>query len=200
VIMKIIVLSNVYPPAEDSWQTAELLRWVMSNHANDGYLRIIDVGSGTGILALTALNEIVSKGGTAWVLAADHDYNASMNTRINLVNNGLYHYADVITMNLLDAIRTRFCLDIVVSNPPYLPGNWNEDWRIFGGSHGNDVIKQLIQQICQYKASMFILTQSSLSNWEESIDYLGRCGYKLVMIKATHYFFEDIITMVFNKV
>ncbi len=77
--MRIKVLSNVYPPAEDSWQTAELLRWVVSNYIGNKALRIIDVGSGTGILTLAALEEVVSRGGgTAWVLSIDHDINASV--------------------------------------------------------------------------------------------------------------------------
>ncbi|GAB6947502.1 class I SAM-dependent methyltransferase [Vulcanisaeta sp. JCM 16161] len=198
--MKIKVLSNVYPPAEDSWQTAELLRWVVSNHVGNEALRIVDVGSGTGVLTLTALEEAVNRGGIAWVLPIDHDVNASVNTRLNLVNNDLYQYADVITANLLDAIRVGFRIDILVSNPPYLPGNWDEDWRIFGGPRGNEVIKQLIRHACSSSVSTIILTQSSLSNWEESVDYLGRCGFKLIMIKATHYFFEDIITMVFERI
>ena len=191
-------MNNVYPPAEDSWQTAELLRWVINNHASNMALRIIDVGSGTGVLTLTALEEAIRKGNTVWVLSIDHDINASVNTRINLIDNGLYQYADVITTNILDAVKARFHVDIVVSNPPYLPGNWYEDWRIFGGPRGNEVAKQIIQWVCWGGASMVILTQSSLSNWDEVAYHMGLCGFKLIMVKATHYFFEDIITMVFE--
>jgi len=47
----LIILDNVYPPAEDSWQTAEVLGWVLENYVGgSGTLRIIDVRSGTGIL------------------------------------------------------------------------------------------------------------------------------------------------------
>lgn len=157
------------------------------------------MGSGTGILTLAALEEVINKEGITWVLAVDIDYNASMNTRINLIDNGLYQYADVITANLLDTIKAGFRIDVVISNPPYLPGNWSEDWRIFGGPHGNEVARSLMQLVCQGRVRMVILTQSSLSNWEDLIDYLGRCGFKLIISKATHYFFEDIITMVFEK-
>ncbi len=172
----------------------------MSRNASDRALRIIDVGSGTGILTLAALEEAVSNGGSAWALSIDHDINASINTRVNLLDNGLYQYADVVTMNLLDAVREGFTIDIIVSNPPYLPGNWSEDWRVLGGPHGNEVIKQLILRICRGEAGVVILTQSSLSNWEESAYCLGRCGFKLVMVKAIHYFFEDVVTMVFERV
>jgi len=196
--MRLIILDNVYPPAEDSWQTAEVLGWVLENYVGgSGTLRIIDVGSGTGILTLTAIEKAVSKGINAWVISIDYDVNASINTRLNLINNGLYSYADVLSTRTLDAIKNNARLKVIVSNPPYLPGDWFEDWRIFGGSQGNEVIKQIVNYACDNRVDIVVLTQSSLSNWEETVELMGMCDYKLVIVKTSHYFFEDIITMVF---
>ena len=196
--MRLIILDNVYPPAEDSWQTAEVLGWVLENYVGgSGTLRIIDVGSGTGILTLTAIEKAVSKGINAWVISIDYDVNASINTRLNLINNGLYSYADVLSTRTLDAIKNNARLKVIVSNPPYLPGDWFEDWRIFGGSQGNEVIKQIVDYTCGNRVDIVVLTQSSLSNWEETVELMGMCDYKLVVVKTSHYFFEDIITMVF---
>ncbi|MFP3236202.1 MAG: methyltransferase [Vulcanisaeta sp.] len=196
--MRLIILDNVYPPAEDSWQTAEVLGWVLENYVGgSGTLRIIDVGSGTGILTLTAIEKAVSKGINAWVISIDYDVNASINTRLNLINNGLYSYADVLSTRTLDAIKNNARLKVIVSNPPYLPGDWFEDWRIFGGSQGNEVIKQIVNYTCGNRVDIVVLTQSSLSNWEETVELMGMCDYKLVVVKTSHYFFEDIITMVF---
>ncbi|MCG2864251.1 MAG: methyltransferase [Vulcanisaeta sp.] len=196
--MRLIILDNVYPPAEDSWQTAEVLGWVLENYVGgSGTLRIIDVGSGTGILTLTAIEKAVSKGINAWVISIDYDVNASINTRLNLINNGLYSYADVLSTRTLDAIKNNARLKVIVSNPPYLPGDWFEDWRIFGGSQGNEVIKQIVDYTCGNRVDIVVLTQSSLSNWEETVELMGMCDYKLVIVKTSHYFFEDIITMVF---
>jgi len=196
--MRLIILDNVYPPAEDSWQTAEVLGWVLENYVGgSGTLRIIDVGSGTGILTLTAIEKAVSKGINAWVISIDYDVNASINTRLNLINNGLYSYADVLSTRTLDAIKNNARLKVIVSNPPYLPGDWLEDWRVFGGSQGNEVIKQIVNYACDNRVDIVVLTQSSLSNWEETVELMGMCDYKLVVVKTSHYFFEDIITMVF---
>jgi release factor glutamine methyltransferase len=196
--MRLIILDNVYPPAEDSWQTAEVLGWVLENYVGgSGTLRIIDVGSGTGILTLTAIEKAVSKGINAWVISIDYDVNASINTRLNLINNGLYSYADVLSTRTLDAIKNNARLKVIVSNPPYLPGDWFEDWRIFGGPQGNEVIKQIVNYTCGNRVDIVVLTQSSLSNWEETVELMGMCDYKLVIVKTSHYFFEDIITMVF---
>jgi release factor glutamine methyltransferase len=196
--MRLIILDNVYPPAEDSWQTAEVLGWVLENYVGgSGTLRIIDVGSGTGILTLTAIEKAVSKGINAWVISIDYDVNASINTRLNLINNGLYSYADVLSTRTLDAIKNNARLKVIVSNPPYLPGDWFEDWRIFGGPQGNEVIKQIVNYACDNGVDIVVLTQSSLSNWEETVELMGMCDYKLVIVKTSHYFFEDIITMVF---
>jgi len=196
--MRLIILGNVYPPAEDSWQTAEVLGWVLENYVgSSGALRIIDVGSGTGILTLTAIEKAVSRGINAWVISIDYDVNASINTRLNLVNNGLYSYADVLSTRTLDAIKNNARLKVIVSNPPYLPGDWFEDWRVFGGPQGNEVIKQIVNYTCGNRVDIVVLTQSSLSNWEETVELMGMCDYKLVVVKTSHYFFEDIITMVF---
>jgi release factor glutamine methyltransferase len=196
--MRLIILGNVYPPAEDSWQTAEVLGWVLENYVgSSGALRIIDVGSGTGILTLTAIEKAVSRGINAWVISIDYDVNASINTRLNLINNGLYSYADVLSTRTLDAIKNNTHLKVIVSNPPYLPGDWFEDWRIFGGPQGNEVIKQIVNYTCGNRVDIVVLTQSSLSNWEETVELMGMCDYKLVVVKTSHYFFEDIITMVF---
>jgi len=196
--MRLIILDNVYPPAEDSWQTAEVLGWVLENYVGgSGTLRIIDVGSGTGILTLTAIEKAVSRGINAWVISIDYDVNASINTRLNLINNGLYSYADVLSTRTLDAIKNNARLKVIVSNPPYLPGDWFEDWRIFGGSQGNEVIKQIVDYTCGNRVDIVVLTQSSLSNWEETVELMGMCDYKLVIVKTSHYFFENIITMVF---
>jgi release factor glutamine methyltransferase len=196
--MRLIILGNVYPPAEDSWQTAEVLGWVLENYVGgSGTLRIIDVGSGTGILTLTAIEKAVSKGINAWVISIDYDVNASINTRLNLINNGLYSYADVLSTRTLDAIKNNARLKVIVSNPPYLPGDWFEDWRVFGGPQGNEVIKQIVNYACDNRVDIVVLTQSSLSNWEETVELMGMCDYKLVVVKTSHYFFEDIITMVF---
>lgn len=196
--MRLIILGNVYPPAEDSWQTAEVLGWVLENYVgSSGALRIIDVGSGTGILTLTAIEKAVSRGINAWVISIDYDVNASINTRLNLINNGLYSYADVLSTRTLDAIKNNTHLKVIVSNPPYLPGDWFEDWRVFGGPQGNEVIKQIVNYTCGNRVDIVVLTQSSLSNWEETVELMGMCDYKLVVVKTSHYFFEDIITMVF---
>jgi release factor glutamine methyltransferase len=196
--MRLIILGNVYPPAEDSWQTAEVLGWVLENYVgSSGTLRIIDVGSGTGILTLTAIEKAVSRGINAWVISIDYDVNASINTRLNLINNGLYSYADVLSTRTLDAIKNNTHLKVIVSNPPYLPGDWFEDWRVFGGPQGNEVIKQIVNYTCGNRVDIVVLTQSSLSNWEETVELMGMCDYKLVVVKTSHYFFEDIITMVF---
>jgi release factor glutamine methyltransferase len=160
---------------------------------NDCIPRVIDVGSGTGILAIIAAARALKRNISPWVIAIDHDYNASMNTRINIINNGLHNYADVVSTTVLNAIKHGIHINIIVSNPPYLPGDWREDWRIFGGPDGNYVIRQLINRICNIKVDIVVLTSSSLSNWEEVVWFLRSCGYKLIIIKSIHYFLKILL-------
>mgnify|MGYP001626349155 CR=1 FL=1 len=197
--MKLVILDGVYPPAEDSWQTARILSWVVKHLAgNSTMLKIVDVGSGSGVLTLTAVSESLKNNVGVWVLAIDHDYLAATNTKLNLVNNNLYEYVDVVSTSTLDAIRDNAHFNIIVSNPPYLPGDWSEDWRIFGGLGGIEIAKRLVNEVCiGNKADIVVLTLSSLSDWEEVIKLLRDCNYKLVVMYSGHYFFEDIITIVF---
>src|SRR5262245_5107763 len=78
-------------------------------------LSIIDVGTGSGCIAVTLALELP---GTQ-VFAADVSFEALVVARENADN--LHAPVQYVCMDVLDAIRTKF--DFIVSNPPYVRRN-----------------------------------------------------------------------------
>jgi release factor glutamine methyltransferase len=79
--------------------------------------RALDVGTGTGILALAA-----ARAGAASVIALDINPHAARTAADNAQTNGLDDRVTALCSNLLSAVAPRPLFDIILSNPPYFPG------------------------------------------------------------------------------
>jgi release factor glutamine methyltransferase len=75
--------------------------------------RVIDVGTGTGILALAA-----ARAGAENVVAADINPNAARNADENARSNGLGGRVVGLCSNLLAALAPRPLFDVILSSPP----------------------------------------------------------------------------------
>jgi methylase of polypeptide subunit release factors len=75
--------------------------------------RVIDVGTGTGILALAA-----ARAGAENVVAADINPNAALNADENARSNGLGGRVVGLCSNLLAALAPRPLFDVILSSPP----------------------------------------------------------------------------------
>jgi release factor glutamine methyltransferase len=75
--------------------------------------RVIDVGTGTGILALAA-----ARAGAESVVAADINPNAARNAAENARANGLGERVAGVCSNLLAALAPRPLFDVILSSPP----------------------------------------------------------------------------------
>jgi release factor glutamine methyltransferase len=75
--------------------------------------RVIDVGTGTGILALAA-----ARAGADSVVAADINPNASLNAEENARANGFGGRVAGLCSNLLAALAPRPLFDVILSSPP----------------------------------------------------------------------------------
>jgi release factor glutamine methyltransferase len=74
---------------------------------------VIDVGTGTGILALAA-----ARAGAKSVVAADINPNAARNANENARSNGLGGRVTGLCSNLLAALAPRPLFDVILSSPP----------------------------------------------------------------------------------
>lgn len=81
----------------------------------DAPLRVLDLGTGSGILLAALLLEYPK----AFGVGAERDVEAARTARSNLAVLGIAHRARIVCGDWASAIGMQF--DIVVSNPPYIP-------------------------------------------------------------------------------
>ena len=114
-------------------------------------LRIADVGTGSGCIALALAKELPN----AEVHATDNSAAALEVAKVNAARHQLDHRTRFHQTNLLEGLQPPF--DFVVSNPPYV-GESEEDQvqlevrkfeprsAVFSGPNGTEVIERLIPQ------------------------------------------------------
>jgi release factor glutamine methyltransferase len=131
--------------------------------ASGGALRIADVGTGSGCLAVALAKEFPE----ATVVATDISAAALDIARRNANRHGVSARIEFHECNLLDAffspLTTRHSplpFDLIVSNPPYIARKESGDLprevrehephaALFGGSHGSELYAPLIAQAAQ---------------------------------------------------
>ena len=96
-------------------ETSELVEWVASEAT--GNERILDIGTGSGCIAVSLANKMPQSEVTAWDISAEALTVATENSRINGTE-VLFEQVDIITYQ---PEEKQF--DIIVSNPPYIKEN-----------------------------------------------------------------------------
>lgn len=98
-------------------ETEELVDWVLADHAHVAGLKSIDVGTGSGAIALSLAHALVD----ARVMGLDVSTDALALARENTDRLGVeveWHEWDVLWP---DRLPEAHALDLLVSNPPYVP-------------------------------------------------------------------------------
>ncbi len=146
-------------------------------------MRIVDVGTGSGCIALALAKELAE----AEIHATDISHDALEIARANAARLGLQSRIQFRETNLLEGIGSGF--DFVVSNPPYV-GESEQDQvqlevrkfeprtAVFAGPTGLEVIEQLLPQagkalraggwlIMEVSGTIAQQTRDLLRDWEE---------------------------------
>lgn len=79
-------------------------------------LRVADIGTGTGIIAMSA-----ARAGAADVVAIDINPNAALSARENAQSHGFADRISVVCGDLLTALAAGPRFDVILSNPPFFP-------------------------------------------------------------------------------
>ncbi|NJE62024.1 HemK2/MTQ2 family protein methyltransferase [Thermococcus sp. 21S7] len=172
---------QVYEPAEDTFLLAE-------NLAVRGGDRALDVGTGTGLIALLMAKK------ASFVLGVDINplavELAGENARINGIKNVEFRLSD-----LFERVEGKF--DVVTFNAPYLPGEPEEpiDLALVGGETGREVLDRFIQEVPEYlkPGGTVQIVQSSITGVEETLRMLKKAGLTGKIAARRHVFFEDIV-------
>jgi len=106
------------------------------NRLDLGGKRVVDVGTGSGILALAA-----ARAGAKEVIATDINPNAVVTTAENARANGLDDRVTVLCSDLLSALAPRPLFDVILSSPPKHAGEPRDlaDRGWHAGPHYRDI-------------------------------------------------------------
>ncbi|MEM9411214.1 MAG: peptide chain release factor N(5)-glutamine methyltransferase [Planctomycetota bacterium] len=114
-------------------------------------IRILDIGTGSGCIAITLAKQIENSQITACDISADALAVAELNSIENEVE------IEFLLSDLFDAVETGTKVDFIVSNPPYIGlaeessvdesvKNFEPHQALFAGQNGLDVISRLVEQ------------------------------------------------------
>ena len=182
----------IYKPREDSFLLQKYVRKYTKG-------RVLDMGTGSGIHALTALEK------TKDVLAVDVNEEA-----VKLVRN---KGVNVRISDLFSNVDGKF--DLIAFNPPYLPRevedcgvkltmkdlNYEDDIAIVGGDKGSETIERFFSEVSNYlkEDGKILISFSSITGDVEGI--MRKYGFEFEKLEEIKFFFEKIfVYLVYKKV
>jgi release factor glutamine methyltransferase len=183
--IKISTYQDVYGPEEDSFLLAENMK------IPEG-AKVLDVGTGTGFLALAAAEYASS------VVGVDVNPKAVELARKNAEANGIRNVKFLIG-DLFSAIREDERFDVIIFNPPYLPvGEYDALGRSWsGGAGGLEVVKKFISAAPKHlnEDGEILLLLSSLNDMRKVRMMLREAGLLCEVAARKKMFFEELVVV-----
>ncbi|MGZ3119274.1 HemK2/MTQ2 family protein methyltransferase [Streptomyces sp. H62] len=183
-----MVLPGVYAPQEDT----ALLAGALSDESLPPAASVLDVGTGTGALALTAARR------GARVTAVDVSWRAVCAARVNAARAGLR--IRVRHGNLFTPVRGE-TFDLVLANPPYVPapgGGRRPRGAARAWDAGHDG-RLVLNRICREAPALLrpggvlLLVQSALSDPERTVTQLREAGLKAAVTRRQRIAFGPVV-------
>lgn len=169
---------EVYRPAEDSYLLAKNVEKLV-------YGRVLDMGTGSGIQAVTA----AKKTQVTHVTAVDLNPAALDSAREMAEEERVLGKIDFLVSDLFENVSC--CFDWILFNTPYLPSDGEADeisWA--GGPTGSEVIKLFLKDSTRFlsEGGSILMLYSTHSNMvDEDFD-----GFKLILLEEKSLFFEKL--------
>ncbi len=168
-------LSNeVYVPREDTYLLVEATRDEVDREDE-----VLDMGTGTGILALIAAKDCEK------VVGVDVDKKALELAKENARRNDIEN-VEFVQSDLFEEVDGKF--DLVVFNPPYLPGevreeNFQGSEQWFGGETGREVIGRFSEELDDHLSGdgRALVMVSSLTGFEETREMFTERGFTVTV-------------------
>ena len=146
---------------------------VAINQTQPKVLRIVDIGTGSGCIAIALAKALPQAQVYALDISAEALTLAKHNSKKNNVKNITFIQSD-----LFSNLPSNFRCDLIVSNPPYIPPtahlepsvkNWEDPQALFADNQGRAIITKIIDQ-----APQFLQNSSLLYNLVLEIDMTHR--------------------------
>ena len=135
-------------PRPETEQLVELL--ILHFKPETAYSRMVDVGTGSGVIALTLAAEFPK----AEIVGADISEDALMLARENAERLGVVDRVRFLRSNLLESVKPDF--DVIAANLPYVSTKDRQNLSrevlhdpevaLFAGARGDELVRQLIAQ------------------------------------------------------
>ena len=175
-----------YLPREDSF----LLQKCIKDYAHG---RILDMGTGSGILAVEAARF------SDEVIAADIDSGAIKSCQEKIQKNGSPKIKFIVS-DLFAKVYGKF--DLIIFNPPYLPNHPDtKDIALDGGEKGYELAQRFLGQAVHYltKDGKILLLISTLTNRKKIEATLIEKKCKFKIIKEQKMDFESLFVYLIEK-
>ncbi|MER7056475.1 MULTISPECIES: HemK2/MTQ2 family protein methyltransferase [unclassified Streptomyces] len=183
-----MVLPGVYAPQEDT----ALLAGALSDESLPPGAAVLDVGTGSGALALAAARR------GARVTAVDVSWRAVCAARVNAARCGLR--IRVRHGNLFTPVRGE-SFDLVLANPPYVPAPGGRRRprgaaRAWDAGHDGRLV---LDRICREVPALLrpggvlLLVQSALSEPERTVGHLRAAGLKAAVTRRQRIAFGPVV-------
>jgi release factor glutamine methyltransferase len=182
--MVIYVWEGVYPPSEDTFL-------LLDNLSLNGKEFVLDVGTGTGILAIKCAL------GGCYALGIDVSRKAVRNAQFNAKINNVEHLTCFMCVDAATALRDGCNFDIIVMNPPYLPSTGDPrvdepSWN--GGPNGVSLILRIIDDLDRLLSAegKLYFVVSSLSNRSSILSKLKAANFRTTILAKRKLWFEEL--------
>jgi release factor glutamine methyltransferase len=189
--LEFIVNPNVLIPRPE---TEELVQWIINDNIKNENLKIIDIGTGTGCIAISLAKNVENSNVFALDISSSALLVAKQNALFNKVN------VTFIEQNILEIESLNQKFDIIVSNPPYVRNLEkheihknvlnnephlalfveNNDALIFYKKIAEIALKNLTKN-----GQLFFEINQYLAN--ETIELLEKTGFKNIILKNDIY-------------
>lgn len=166
---------EIYKPAEDSYLLEEQVKKFAKNKS------VLDMGSGSGILALAA-----KKAKAKSILTADINPESVKHLKSKNFN--------AIKSNLFSKINKKF--DLIIFNPPYLPEDKREPidskFATTGGKKGDEIILRFLKHAPNYlnPQGKILMAISSLTPRKKILQLLTKLKFQHKTLAIKKLFFE----------
>ncbi len=180
---------DVYDPKEDS----QLLAAAVRKYA---YSKVLDIGTGSGILAITAAKKREVKS----VVAADVNNDALKFAATTAAKEGVKRKIKFAKSDLFSNITGKF--DTIVFNPPYLPQDKGiTDAAIYGGKHGYEILERFLNSCVSYlnKNGIILIVFSSRTNKQKVDGIIEANCLEFEELQQKRIFFETLYAYLIRK-
>jgi len=191
--LKIALTSSVYVPSHDTAILINIVHDVLSKHKKLFQSILVEIGSGTGYVALTIFSKFKH---SLYMILIDISPCATLCTWINLKRYFVDCCADVVQCDSASCLRSAISR-FISFNPPYIP---EEDIRdlsdlaVCGGPDGTEVWRLFYAdavRICK-RPCYILFVLSSLQNLEIVFKTVLNTCSSLDVYDCYYFFFESI--------